>query len=331
VTTLLRLDGARIEKLDRAYETYARARLEQEARIAAWQEDLRRAQAATTFDERKAAQLSGSVSGAENKIATAYLKARGEALNALTSSQRIELEKIAVANRQVRDDKYRFLLLSEVEDLWRTPIDPETGQALLSASARAGASTTSQRNYYQNYYPAPPIFNSPIYSYGWNSFDYGYGYDYGFQSPFYSRPFYARPNYRWRDDNYSENDRIDRNARPRWNRSEGDTRPPVTFGSQAPRTVEPRRPLYIPQSPISSRDSGSTRPPAPVQRPQEERRPIVPVIPQWERQRESPRPEPPRIETRRPEPSSNDAGSRWDRGGGSRGDSGGGSRSGRRR
>jgi hypothetical protein len=329
---LLRLDATRIAKLDRAYETYARARLEQEARIADWQEELRTAQAAATFDERKASQLSGSISGAENKIATAYLKARGEALNALTSQQLIELEKLEAANQRVRDDKYRFLLLSQVEDLWRTPLDPETGQALLSANSSVAAPV--QQNYYRNYYAVPPVYNSPVYGYGWNS--YGYGYDYVFQAP-----FYARPNYRWDGNNYSGNDRRDRNARPRWERerSERDSRPSIDFGSQGLRGPEPRRPLNTPQNPSDRGGTGITRPSAPAQSPRVERGPEAPTPPQRERQRESPRPgssstgdtprrEQPRPEQPRPEqprpdpprrePSNNDAGSRWNRGGGGR-------------
>lgn len=352
VTTLLKLDSARIAQLDRAYTSYARARLTQEAQISEWQEELRTAQGATSFDERKATQLSGNISGSENKIATAYLKARGEALNALTSQQRIDLEKLEFANRQVRDDKYRFLLLSQVEDLWRTPLDPETGRALLSASDRAAV--PSQQTYYRNYYAVPPVYNYPLYSYGWNSYNYDWNsYNYGFQAP-----FYARPNYGWNGNNYSRNDRRDRNARPRWDRTEGDTRPSGTFGSQGIGSSNNRG------------GSVSTRPSLSIPRPREERRTEAPVVPQWERQRESPRPapsssdiprreptrpeptrpeppqqertrpepsrpepprpEPPRVEPRRPEPSNNDAGSRWDRGGGGR-ETGGGSRTGRGR
>lgn len=338
ITTLLNLAASRIAQLDRAYTTYARARLVQEAQIAQWQDELRTAQGATTFDERKATQLAGSVSGSENKIATAYLKARGEALAALTLAQRTQLEKIEAENRPIRDDKYRFLLLSQVEDLWRVPIDAETSQALVSA-AGAPKSAPVQQNYYYNTQPA---YNYPLYSYGFGGNDYSYG----FGSPFYARPnyyggFYGSGGYYgtgyygnggsyYNNNRYNDYNRVDLNARPRWDRTDNNSRPPVpTYTSPIPRSPEPRRPLYAPQNP-SSNGSGSVPRPVPVP-PQPQPQPQ----PQWERQRETPRqpesrPDPPRVEPTRPDPpradpprsnggGNSDGGSRWNRGGGGRG------------
>jgi uncharacterized membrane protein YgcG/Spy/CpxP family protein refolding chaperone len=364
LTALLRLSTTQITQLDRSYQTYARARVQQEAQIANWQEDLRDSQAIATFDERKSSQLAGNISGAENKIANAYIKARGEALNVLTQQQKFDLGKIHDGTQPVVDDKYRFLLLSEVEELWRTPIDSETGQALLNTNATSKQSASSQQSYYQNYYATPPVYVSPYYAssygFGWNSYYNDWNF-YGYQSP-----FYVRPGYGWNGGNYYNNNnyynynRVDKNARPRWDRSDTYSRPSVNDGF---RSDGPRRPLYTP--PGSSSNRGDSR--QPVARPREDSSPGT-ASPTWDRQRETPRPtpssngdsqgraprrpeqprpdvprpeaprpEPPKSEPTRPEPSrpdppradpprpersNDDGGNRWDRGGGGRGNGG---------
>ncbi|MBC8101144.1 MAG: hypothetical protein H7Z41_00970 [Cytophagales bacterium] len=163
ITTLLRLTNPQTGHLDRAYDGYARIRLEQEARIAEWEEELKTAQAVTTFNERRAGELARDISGSDQKVSDAYLKARGAALTALTSDQRRRLEELqsrrvapgegAFAPDSVRDDKYAFLLLSQVEDIWRTPVDTETAQALLAAlEANTAATNLVQRGHYQSYH-----------------------------------------------------------------------------------------------------------------------------------------------------------------------------------
>jgi hypothetical protein len=317
--------------MDRAYSTYARARLTQEAQILDWQDELRTAQAATSFDERKATQLAGNVSGAENKIATAYLKARGEALAALTPAQRTQLEKIATENRPIRDDKYRFLLLSQVEDLWRSPIDPEVGQALVSAAGAASAagagaprSAPVQQNITTACRPRTTTLSTATDSVPDSG---GMTSTSGLPLPFMpARTTSAvimtalteRGNF-FGNNRYNDYNRIDRNARPRWDRSDNGSRPPSTFTSPIPQSPEPRRPLYSPSNPSDRGTSGGfSRPTAPQSRPE------PPATPQWERQRETPRqperrPDPPRVDPPRSSGGSSDGGSRWNRGGGGRG------------
>ena len=351
ITTLLRLDATVRLRLDRAYENYARTRFQQEAQIENWQNVLRTAHAATTFDERKASQLSGSISDAEHKIADAYLKARGKSLQELTSIQRIRLERLEAGDQPIRDDKYRFLLLSQIEDLWRTPIDAETGQYLLNAATANAQQPIRQNNYYvvPPIYPVYPVYPSypvyPVYNYGYDTYILNsYSYDYGYQ------PFYSHSNSYEDRDRYHGSPR-DKDARPLWNRDSSQQHPAL------PQSVsgESHRLLYRPQ-PSDSAPINGFEVSRPAPRPQEDRnrepqretprpepsRPEPPRAepPRQERPRpepsrpEPPRPEPPKPEPPKPEPSkpeppksdpprqperNNDAGSHWNRGGGGRG------------
>ena len=315
ITTLLKLDATVILRLDRAYENYARTRFQQEAQIENWQNALRTAHAATTFDERKASQLSGNISDAEHKVADAYLKARGESLAALTSVQRIRLERLEASDQPIRDDKYRFLLLSQIEDLWRTPIDAETGQYLLNA---ANAQQTVQQN--NNYYVVPQPY--PVYGYDTyisTSYDYGY------------QPFYSHSNSHGDRDRYHSSPR-DKDARPLWNRDSSQQRPAPSVSNDS------RQPLYQPQPsdsapvngfenlrptprPQEDRKDGANRPREDRNRePQREtprhdsdnhdtnrREPSRPEPPRADPPRqEQPRPEPPRPEPPKPEPAKPD-------------------------
>ena len=160
IIAILLLDGTQIERLNRAYDAFARTRLEQEAAVAARQDALKAAQAPATFDERKAARILGEIKNAEQKIAEAFLRARAEALAALTPEQRAALEQARAQNRVVTDDKYRRLLLVDLEGMWHTPLDPDTARALVARGR--------ERNYYGDAYL------------GYFGHGYGYGYGYGF-------------------------------------------------------------------------------------------------------------------------------------------------------
>ena len=101
------------------------------------------------------------ITGAEKTIADAFLKARGEALKALSPEQRAQLDQLRAERRPVTEDKYRQLLLLPLDEIWQVPIDPETARALLDAGAFAAR---SPRQY--------PYLGA---GFGFTSYGYGYG------------------------------------------------------------------------------------------------------------------------------------------------------------
>lgn len=172
ITTRLSLTADQIERFDRLYASFARTRLEQEAKMAGWQDELKQVQAVVPPDERRAARLVRNITRAEEKIALAFLKARGEALKRLTPDQRARLQGLKADLQAVRDDKYRQLLLLTVEEIWRVPVDTATARELLDEMAYAARSPRRYR-----YFGSPYLFSS--YGYGWGSYPffglYGHG------------------------------------------------------------------------------------------------------------------------------------------------------------
>lgn len=130
VATQLGLSRRQIERLNTIYDKFAIIRLEQESRIADWQAQLKQAQAIDSFDERQTDRLTRDIAGAEQKITSAFVKARADALKTLMPEQRADLETLAAQRKTVRDDAYRQLLLLTVEDFWRVPVDAETVRRL---------------------------------------------------------------------------------------------------------------------------------------------------------------------------------------------------------
>lgn len=151
--TALGLNARQVERLDRLYGDFVLARLEQEGKIARWQDDLQRAQSPTAFDEGKSRGLLGSIAEAQDKTRAAFLKARGESLRALTLTQRTKLQALSESLRpdeqpelptgqqgldelpSVRVDEYRALLLMPVEKLLATPLDTQAARRVLAERA----------------------------------------------------------------------------------------------------------------------------------------------------------------------------------------------------
>lgn len=179
VRDLLALGTGQVERLNRTYEAFARTRLEQEARIAAWQDEMKRVQSPLTFDEKRAARLVRDVSGAEQKIADAFVKTRAEALRILTPDQRVVLESLLVERRAVTPDKYRQILLLGISEIWQVPVDGETARALLTAPAYAARSPQTYRYYTAaySYYGMPPygLDSHAFGSYSFSSYGYSFG------------------------------------------------------------------------------------------------------------------------------------------------------------
>ena len=160
IIALLLLDGAQIDRLDRAYDDYARTRLEREADIARLSEDLKRVQAPTAPpDEKRAARLVRDMGEAQQKILDAFVRARSEALRALTPEQRAQLEVIQAENKLVTDDKYRQLLLLPLDALLQVRVDLDTVNRLLAA--RRGRRSDD------------PRFRASV---GYGSYGHGFGY-----------------------------------------------------------------------------------------------------------------------------------------------------------
>jgi hypothetical protein len=159
----LGLDARQTTRLDALYDNYARRRMEQEARIVGWQQELRQAQSPTNFNERKASELLRSITGAQENIRNTFLRARGEALKALTTAQRARLQAMTMEVRAsttqsqdsgllpLRNDQYNQLLLMPLEHLLQTPIDVQTGRRLLAERANGHESHSSYG--YDDYNP----------------------------------------------------------------------------------------------------------------------------------------------------------------------------------
>ena len=195
LTTALGLDARQVERLDRLYADFLLARVEQEGKIARWQDDLQRAQSPASFDEGKSRGLLGSIAGAQDKVRLAFLKARGQALRTLTPAQRAQVQALAERLRldeqpelpssgagldelpSVRVDEYRALLLMPVEKLLATPLDTQAARRVLAqrASNRYDRSGASRYNYSSG--------RSGRYGYGssvFGGFGIGRGHGHGF-------------------------------------------------------------------------------------------------------------------------------------------------------
>ena len=192
---LLGLDARQVERLDVLYDDFALRRMEQEAKIARWQDELKRAQSPAAFNERKANGLLKSIRGAQDTITSAFLRARSEAFKVLIPSQRVQLQAMAAelasasqpsnlqtppatapANgvRPVRDDAYRQLLLMPLESLLQTPIDTQTGRRLLAERASGRYNRYSRYNN-RGYGGYSPFGVYGTYGYGHSGFGIGIG------------------------------------------------------------------------------------------------------------------------------------------------------------
>lgn len=174
VVSLLMLTPQEIGLLDRIYDKYAGIRLEQEAKITLWQEELKRVESQMPPDGKKQAKLVGNIKGAEQRIAVVFTKARADALKQLMPTHHAHLMTVPTAPNTVRDDKYRQLLLMPATELWQTSIDAATARRLLDERAYAAASPRYR------YYSGPSYFNS-----------YGFGHYGGSSYPFF-RPGHGR-------------------------------------------------------------------------------------------------------------------------------------------
>jgi hypothetical protein len=163
---LLALDSRQTARLDRLYDAYARVRLEQEAKMAGWHDELRQARAQTPPDERKAARLERDIKQAEQKIARAFLKSRKDALKVLEPIQRAWMQWLWNHHQVGPHDRYCDLLAGTAEDMWLMPVDADTARRLLTPDAFTARSPAQYR-----YYSAPYSFHS--YGYGLNDPDSG--------------------------------------------------------------------------------------------------------------------------------------------------------------
>jgi hypothetical protein len=161
VMALLQLIGTQIAVLDRAYEGFARVRVEQEARITGLQNDLSRAQTTTALDETRAVRLVADIGQAQQQIAQAFVRARAEAVGALSPEQRAKLAVLQAENPIVTDDKYRHLLLLPLDALFQVRVDADTVKRLAEAR-REGRSL--------------PDFRVGV---GISNYGYGFGVGYG--------------------------------------------------------------------------------------------------------------------------------------------------------
>jgi hypothetical protein len=140
--SLLGLDDHQIRRLDDLYGGFARRRVDQEAMIGRWHDELQRAQAPATFDQKKASGLLQSIRAAQDDITNSFLRTRGDALKSLNPVQRTRLQELATLSqssaptaRNGQNDVYRQLLLMPVEELLQTPVDVEVGRRLLAQRA----------------------------------------------------------------------------------------------------------------------------------------------------------------------------------------------------
>ena len=191
LATVLGLDARQVERLDRLHGDFVLARLEQEGKIARWQDDLKRAQSATSFDEGKSRGLLKSIAEAQDNIRAAFLKARGQSLQALTPAQRAQVQALAQAApapespttppastldepnapSPVREDAYRKLLLMPVERLLHTPLDTQAARRVLAERA-AGR--------YDRYGLSRYGYSSGRYGGAFGGFGFGWGRGHGF-------------------------------------------------------------------------------------------------------------------------------------------------------
>jgi hypothetical protein len=168
IVTMLSADDKQVERLDGLYEKFARTRLEQEAKMAAWHDTRKQAQAAG--NARAADQAERDIKKAEQKIADAFQKSRADALKALTPEQRGQLETLSSSPKAALNDRHRQLLALKPGDLWQVPVEDATARRLLDSRAYAARSPGEYR-----YYAAPYSFRS-----------YGYGLE--------GRPFFKEDN-----------------------------------------------------------------------------------------------------------------------------------------
>lgn len=184
VIKLLALNSKQSERLDRLYDNFARTRLEQEAKLAAWQDEFKQTQSQIQPDERNAARLTRDIKGAEARIATAFLQARAEGLKVLTPEQRIKIETLDP--KAARDDKYRQLLLLKVDDIWQVTVDADTARRLLNATAYAARSPNRYR-----YFGAPYDFSTYGYGLGGHHFYGGHNHAINHDHHHDSHPWHA--------------------------------------------------------------------------------------------------------------------------------------------
>jgi hypothetical protein len=147
----LALGLSHIERLDRLYDAFAAVRRKEEVRIAGWQEDLKRAQSPATLDERKANDLVRNITGAQQKIASAFLQARAAALKGLSPVERAQLESLSRTPEQLRDDSYRQLLLLPLESVLQAPLQPSLNHPVPGQLSADRERDKRQRSGYGSY------------------------------------------------------------------------------------------------------------------------------------------------------------------------------------
>lgn len=202
IVTLLKLDSDQIARLDRLFDRYAGQRLEEEDKIVVWQEELRKAESASAFDEKRAAAIVTSITEADDRIEVALLKARADARDVLTSDQRNELQTLQQDNQTVHNDRYRQLLFdrdtSPSGPAYRSVPhrSPELGGDATSAPPQP-APYANTPNYPPNYDYTPSYPNDYGYSSGLYLYpDYGYPYyGFGYGTPYYGFPYYGYGGY----------------------------------------------------------------------------------------------------------------------------------------
>lgn len=136
LTAHLRMQAGQIERLNRLYNDYISRRVKEEAHIQDWQSQLQQAQSPASYDERKATRLLRDISNAEQKVATAFLASRAQALKTLNPVQRAQLEAMSTDSRmKLHHDRYYQLLLLGVEDIWRAPAETRTERRMSESRA----------------------------------------------------------------------------------------------------------------------------------------------------------------------------------------------------
>ena len=177
LTAHLQMQAGQIGSLNRLYNAYASQRLKQETKLTQLQNQLRQAQAPTSFDQNKAGRLLREINDAQQKVAAELLSTRANALKVLTPVQRSQLESLATDNRiSVSGDEYYQLLLMPVEALWQRPLDNglQPGQTPLYADQYPGQQRSRDNGRYDN-----GRRDSGSGSYGvYGGYSYGYP-DYG--------------------------------------------------------------------------------------------------------------------------------------------------------
>lgn len=159
---LLALDKSQVEKLDGIYTTFAMLRLEQEAKMAAWHDGIEQAKAKTPPDRRKVERMERDIRRTEQRIATAFVKARKEGFKALVPIQRDWLKWLWNHHKIGPHDRYCYLLVVPVKDMWKVPVEEEIARKVLTQRAFEARSPREYR-----YFGAPYTFHS--YGYRLNS------------------------------------------------------------------------------------------------------------------------------------------------------------------